>query len=82
MAQVVTRVDDVLMADVDALVADGVVESRSHAVRVGLRRLVDERRRQRLAESIVRGYRDHPQSVTEVGWSDDATAGMIAQEAW
>lgn len=82
MAQVVTRVDNALMADVDDLVADGVVESRSDAVRVGLRRLVDEQRRLRVADAIVRGYRERPQSDTEVGWSDDATAGMIAEEPW
>ena len=82
ITQLVTRVDNRLVADVDQLVADGVVASRSDAVRVGLRRLVDEQRRRQVAAAIVGGYREHPQSHADIGWSDDATAGMIAEEPW
>jgi len=42
MAQLVARLDDSLMAEVDVLVADGVVANRSEAVRLGLERLVDQ----------------------------------------
>ena len=44
MAQLVTRVDDALVAAVDELVVAGVVASRSEAVRVGLERLIDRHR--------------------------------------
>ena len=82
MAQLVTRISDDLAAAVDALVADGVVASRSDAVRVGLCRLVAEHRRQRTADAIVEGYRARPQRAIEVGWPDAATIEMIADEPW
>ena len=82
MAQLVTRVSDELLARVDELVASGVIESRSDAVRIGLRQVVDEHRRKRIADSIVAGYRAQPQTPAEVGWPDEATAAMIAEEPW
>ncbi|MBA3653481.1 MAG: ribbon-helix-helix protein, CopG family [Actinobacteria bacterium] len=82
MTQLVTRVDDSLAAAVDRLVADGVVESRSDAVRRGLESLVDRHRRGRVAAAIVDGYRRRPQDDGEVGWADAATAAMIADEPW
>lgn len=62
--------------------AAGVVDSRSDAVRAGLRRLVDEQRRRGIADAIVRSYSDQPQSEADIGWSDDATARMIADKPW
>lgn len=82
MTQFVTRISVTLAADIDQLVAEGVVESRSDAVRVGLRRLVAEHRRQRTADAIVEGYRVRPQRDGEVGWPDAATVGMIGDEPW
>ena len=57
---------------VDELVAEGVVESRSDAVRQGLRVLIDQHQRRRTAEAIIRGYEQHPQVASEIGWSDEA----------
>jgi Arc/MetJ-type ribon-helix-helix transcriptional regulator len=82
MAQFVTRVDERLAAEVDRLVNDGVVESRSAAVRLGLERLVDQQRRRQVGRSIAEGYRRRPQADSEVGWADDATRRMIAEEPW
>ena len=82
MAQLVTRVDDELAAAVDELVTAGVVRSRSEAVRLGLERLVDRFRRDRLGAAIVDGYRRIPQSEAEAGWADAATVQMIADEPW
>lgn len=82
MQQLVTRVDDDLAAAVDRLVRSGVVASRSDAVRRGLRELVDRHRRAQVAEQIVAGYTAVPQSEDEVGWSDDATRRMIAEDPW
>jgi len=82
MTQLVTRVDENLASLVDELIAEGVVESRSDAVRRGLRALVEEHQRRRIADAIVRGYREHPQTDNEVGWSDEATTRMITDEAW
>lgn len=80
--QLVTRVDDELVADVDALVASGVVTSRSDAVRLGLRQLVERTRRGQIGARIVAGYRSIPQDEAEVGWADEATVRMIADEPW
>lgn len=82
MTQMVTRVDDELLASVDRLVADGEVASRSAAVRDGLRRLIDDARRRRTGEAIVDGYRARPQTGTEGGWTDEASRTMIAEEPW
>lgn len=82
MAQIVARVDDRLVRAVDQLVGGGVVGSRSDAVRLGLEALVDRHRRQTIAAEIVEGYRRLPQSEEEVGWADDSTRRMIADEPW
>lgn len=82
MTQLVARIDDELAALVDELVADGVVESRSDAVRRGLAALVEQHRRRRTADAIIRGYQDHPQTQEEVGWADEASVRMIAEEPW
>jgi Arc/MetJ-type ribon-helix-helix transcriptional regulator len=82
MAQLVTRIGDDLLAEVDGLVAAGVVESRSDAVRLGLRRLVDTHRRRRVGDAIVAGYEAQPQRAGEIGWADEATIAMIAEESW
>ncbi|HUS62813.1 MAG TPA: ribbon-helix-helix domain-containing protein [Acidimicrobiales bacterium] len=82
MAQLVTRVEDVLAAAVDELVAAGVVASRSEAVRLGLERLVDRHRREQIGARIVDGYRSMPQTDAELGWVDAASVRMIAEEPW
>lgn len=82
MTQLVTRVDEDLASLVDELVAEGVVESRSDAVRRGLRVLIDQHQRRRTAEAIIRGYEQHPQTANEIGWSDEASVNMIKDEPW
>ncbi len=82
MTQLVTRIDDDLASLIDELVAEGVVESRSDAVRRGLQVLIDQHRRRRTAEAIIRGYQEHPQTEGEVGWADQATVRMIGEEPW
>jgi len=82
MAQLVARLDDRLMAEVDALVADGVVTNRSEAVRLGLERLVDEHRRRRVGEEIVGAYRRQPQTDEELAGLDEATRALIHEEPW
>ena len=82
MIQLVTRVDDDLAAALDALVIEGAVASRSDGVRVALERLIDRHRRDQIGAQIVAGYLAHPQTEEELGWSDTATAEMIADEPW
>jgi Arc/MetJ-type ribon-helix-helix transcriptional regulator len=82
MAQLVTRISEDLLAQVDELVTEGVVESRSDAVRLGLRGIVDSHRRRRIGDAIVAGYRMQPQRPGEIGWADEATIAMISDEPW
>jgi Arc/MetJ-type ribon-helix-helix transcriptional regulator len=82
MAQVVTRLDDKLAADLDDLVADGLVANRSDAVRMGLEKLVDEHRRRRIGEEIVEGYKRQPQTDEEIAGAERATRASIAEEPW
>jgi Arc/MetJ-type ribon-helix-helix transcriptional regulator len=82
MTQVVARLDPALVAAVDDLVTSGAFASRSDAVRSGLELLVDRCRRAAVGARIVEGYRSVPQTEQEVGWADEATARMIADEPW
>ncbi|MGA7282001.1 MAG: ribbon-helix-helix domain-containing protein [Acidimicrobiia bacterium] len=82
MTQLVTRIDSDLATSIDRLIAEGVVESRSDAVRKGLHALIDQTRRRRTAEAITAGYTDHPQTEEEVAWADQATVQMIDDETW
>ena len=82
MAQVVARLDDRLLADVDALVADGVVVSRSEAVRLGLEGLVDRHRRRQIGAQIVEAYRRLPQTSDELAGLDEATRALVGEEQW
>jgi putative addiction module CopG family antidote len=80
--QLVTRVPDDLAGAIDELVREGVFESRSEAVRAGLRAMIDRRRRAAVGRAIADGYRRVPQAADELTWSDRASAAMIAEESW
>ncbi|WP_426571926.1 ribbon-helix-helix protein, CopG family [Aquihabitans sp. McL0605] len=82
MTQVVARLDDALAADLDALVASGVVASRSEGIRVAIERFVDEHRRAEVGRQIVAGYVAVPQDDDDGLWSDDQTIAMIEAEPW
>lgn len=80
--QLVTRVPDAMADAVDGLVRDGIFASRSEAVRAGLEAVVERERRDAVGRAIVVGYRRVPQDDDDLGWSDAATAAMIAEEPW
>lgn len=82
MAQLVTRLDDRLVAEVDRLIADGVAANRSEAVRLALEQLVDEHRRRRIGAQIVEAYRRQPQTDEELAGLDAATRALVAEEPW
>jgi len=54
----------------------------TEAVRRGLQVLLDQARRRRLADKIIRGYEAIPQSLEEWGWADEATVRVIGDEPW
>jgi Arc/MetJ-type ribon-helix-helix transcriptional regulator len=80
--QLVTRLDDRIVAQVDALVAEGVVRSRSEAVRIALEKLLEEHRRERIGRQIVDAYRRQPQTADELAGLDEATRALITEEPW
>jgi len=82
MSQLVARLNDELLAQVDGLVAEGVVGSRSDAVRVGLQGLVERHRRQLVGRRIVDGYRQAPQTDDELMGLDQATKALVFEEPW
>jgi Arc/MetJ-type ribon-helix-helix transcriptional regulator len=82
MAQVVTRLDDKLTAELDGLVADGVVSNRSEAVRLGLEKLVEEHRRRRTGAEIADAYSRQPQTDEELAGLDQATRALVTEEPW
>lgn len=82
MVQLVTRVDESTAAALDLLIKEGVVESRSDAVRKGLELLVDRHLRARVAAAIVRGYTLVPPTDEEAAWADESTIRMISEEPW
>ena len=82
MAQLVTRLDDCLVAKVDGLIAAGIVASRSEAVRLGLERLVGEHRRAQIGVAIVDAYRGRPQTDDELTGLDGATRALVVEESW
>ncbi len=82
MAQVVARLEDRLVAEIDALVADGVVASRSEAVRLGLEKLVDRHHREQIAAQIVDAYQRLPQTDEELAGLDEATRALVDEDSW
>jgi Arc/MetJ-type ribon-helix-helix transcriptional regulator len=82
VSQLVTRIDDELARQIDELVAEGVVASRSDAVRQALRELVDRHRRRRIAELEIAAYTAQPQTEEELAGVDEAARRMIEEEPW
>jgi Arc/MetJ-type ribon-helix-helix transcriptional regulator len=82
MAQLVTRVDDRLLAEIDALVTEGVAATRSDAVRLGLEALIEGHRRQRTGKAIVDGYRRYPQHDDELAGLNAGTRALVEEEPW
>lgn len=83
MTQLVTRLGEETVANIDRLVEAGVFESRSDAVRQGLELLIDRHHRRMTGQAIVEGYRLQPQEGgLDEGWPDSATLHMIGDEPW
>jgi len=82
MSQLVTRIDDEMAADIDALIASGDFASRSDVVREGVARLVDERRRRAIGEQIIAGYDRSPETPDELRQAEVAARAMIDDEPW
>lgn len=70
-----TRFSDEEIAIIDALVAEGLGETRSAVIRSGVHHLADTARRARVGRAIATSYRDLPQADAD---RDLAMANAIA----
>ena len=82
MAQLVTRIPDALLAEIDELVAHGEASSRSALVRAGLERILDEHRRRKVGEAIADAYRRQPEREGDATGLHAATKALIEEEPW
>lgn len=82
MAQLVVRVDDGIVVQLDEMVERGEAKSRSDAARRALEAMIDERERRLVAEATVEAYRRVPQTAEELRLADAATTAMVADEPW
>jgi metal-responsive CopG/Arc/MetJ family transcriptional regulator len=82
MAQLVTRVDEALLHEVDEFIAQGGAANRSELVRMGLERLLEEHRRRKIGQQIAAGYQLFPETSTDLMGLDAATRALILEEPW
>ncbi len=80
--QVPTRFGEDELAALDQLVADGVADSRSEAIRLAVAKLHDQHRRARIGEEIAAAYRAMPQTPEELAWGMDSADDLAAEESW
>jgi len=76
------RTPEERVAQIDALVAAGVYESRASFIIEAIDRLVDELERRRIDREIVEGYTRIPQTAEELAWAEESGRRSIADEPW
>jgi Arc/MetJ-type ribon-helix-helix transcriptional regulator len=77
-----TRFSDDELALIDALVADGIGDSRSAVVRRGVHHLADSVRRARVGASIAQSYRQRPQTSEDDALAMASALAMTEAEPW
>lgn len=80
--QIAVRLPEELLSDLDALVANGVYESRAAAVRAGVEAITALEHRRQIDRAIVAGYRRLPPNAVE---DDAAVASLrdaVTEESW
>ena len=82
MTELVVRIDNYLLAQLDEFVASGDAQSRSEAVRLALEEMLNRRRRSQVSEAIADAYRQNPETNDELVWAAHSTRAMIAEEPW
>lgn len=77
-----TRFTDDELALIDALVDDGIADSRSAVIRRGVHLLADSVRRARVGQSIARSYRELPQTPEDDELAMASAIAMTEAEPW
>jgi Arc/MetJ-type ribon-helix-helix transcriptional regulator len=80
--QVPTRFRETEVEALDELVADGVADSRSEAIRLAVARLSDQHRRRKIGQQIAAAYRAQPQSAEEDAWAMASAMALTEAEPW
>lgn len=82
MTQIAVKLPDALVREVDELVARGLFPSRSSAVRRGVEAIVSEQRRDALEQAYADGYRQAPESESELAEARRLAKQAIDDEPW
>ncbi len=82
MTQIAVKLPDALVRELDELVAQGLFSSRSSAVRRAVEMIVSGRRRDALEEAYARGYRQAPESESELAEARRLATQAIDDEPW
>lgn len=80
--QVPTRFQPDEVAALDQLVAEGVADSRSAAIRLAVAELVDRRRRARVGAAIAAAYAALPQDADDDALALAQANALTAAEPW
>ncbi len=82
MTQIAVKLPDRLVRELDELVAQGRFSSRSSAVRRGVELVVSGQRRDAIEEAYANGYRQVPESETELAEANRLARRAIDDEPW
>ena len=77
-----TRFSPEELALIDELVAEGVGDSRSAVIRMGVRHLADLMRRARIGADIAQSYRERPQTREDDDLAMANAIAMTEAEPW
>ena len=82
MTQIAVKLPDRLVRELDELVAQGCFSSRSSAVRRGVELVVSGQRRDAIEEAYANGYRQVPESESELAEANRLARRAIDDEPW
>ena len=82
MTQIAVKLPDGLVRELDELVAQGLFSSRSSAVRRAVEIIVSGQRRDALEEAYANGYRQVPESESELAEAKRLARQAIDDEPW
>lgn len=82
MTQIAVKLPDGLLRELDELVAQGLFSSRSSAVRRAVEIIVSGQRRNALEEAYANGYREVPESESELAEAKRLATQAIDDEPW
>lgn len=80
--QIAVKLTDELLRAVDELVTSGDARNRSDAVRRGLQRLLEERRRHEVDRAFAAGFARLPETEQELADARRSASEAIAEEPW